>query len=720
MFKKFQLTFTPLVFEGDEYKTRIANTLNILLLSLIIGLLLIGFITHFERLLNYVLALSLTSGTWLALRRGHVRFASVAFVAGSSILLAVIVPLTGGVRATTYGGFMVIILMAGLILGQWASIIVALFASLVGGVLIGIESHGAWEIPTSTASDLTYWIVFTVYFLVSAIVLMLALRLIEDSHSKTKIELTERKRAEEELSVLYEIAMLTVSVSSLEELFDQISKKIDRHINTDLFSIWLFDKTGQTLNAVSRHYHGQIPDWAPPPIPLGTGVIGAVASTGQAMRISDVTKEPLYLNAYSEARSELCVPMRIGERAIGVINMESNAFNAFTEDDERLLSTIASHLAIAIERLRVEDALRESEEYYRSFVEKLPVGIYRVTPGAKGRHLIANAAYLRMFKINSLEELTQHDVASLYVNPSERKEFSDNLLTKGYVERAELHLRRFDDKPIWGAITASAAQGKDGEIFFDCVMEDITERKQAEAEREIFIKELEDRNAELERFNYTISHELKTPIVTMKGFIGSVGKDLLDGNYERAQKDLLRVSFAVDKMHQTLSGLLELAQIGRVINPPTEIDLNKLVKGVLGIFHEQITTGSTKITILPDLPTVYGDEMRIREVYENLINNAIKHMGDQFSPQIEIGYRKDNDVTILFIKDNGAGIDPRYHIRVFGLFDKLDAKSEGTGVGLTIVKRIVETHGGKIWVESEGLGKGSTFCFTLPSSFQTQ
>jgi signal transduction histidine kinase len=119
-------------------------------------------------------------------------------------------------------------------------------------------------------------------------------------------------------------------------------------------------------------------------------------------------------------------------------------------------------------------------------------------------------------------------------------------------------------------------------------------------------------------------------------------------------------------------------------------------------------------------PSVYGDRIRLREVLENLIDNAAKYMGDQPDPTIEIGARLQNEEPVIFVKDNGTGIEPKYHTKIFGLFEKLNPAIEGTRIGLALVKRIVETHNGKIWVESEGLGKGSTFCFTIPSSAQNQ
>jgi signal transduction histidine kinase len=124
--------------------------------------------------------------------------------------------------------------------------------------------------------------------------------------------------------------------------------------------------------------------------------------------------------------------------------------------------------------------------------------------------------------------------------------------------------------------------------------------------------------------------------------------------------------------------------------------------------------GHINVNVESDLPVVSGDRPRLVEVMQNLIDNAAKFMGDQPKPLIEIGVRKQGNEHVFFVKDNGIGIEPAYRERVFGLFDKLDPHSEGTGVGLALVQRIVEVHGGRIWVESEGRGKGSMFCFTLP------
>ncbi len=241
----------------------------------------------------------------------------------------------------------------------------------------------------------------------------------------------------------------------------------------------------------------------------------------------------------------------------------------------------------------------------------------------------------------------------------------------------------------------------------------VREREQHLAERERLIAELEAKNAELERFNYTVSHDLKSPLVTIKGFLGLLRRDAANGDVERLDHDVQRISAAADKMHTLLEELLELSRIGHQVHEPDEVRMRDLAFEAVELVGGSIDESDAEIEIAHDLPPAVGDRVRLIEVYQNLITNALKYMGSQNAPRIEIGCQQNGSGPCFYVRDNGLGIDPRYHEKIFGLFERLDARSEGSGVGLALVKRIVEMHGGRIWVESKGLGAGSTFYFTL-------
>jgi len=226
--------------------------------------------------------------------------------------------------------------------------------------------------------------------------------------------------------------------------------------------------------------------------------------------------------------------------------------------------------------------------------------------------------------------------------------------------------------------------------------------------------ELEKKNTELECFTYTVSHDLKSPLVTIQTFAGMVIQDVDAGNHARIPDSLRRITATAARMTDLLDDLLDLSRIGRQMNEPARIDMQRVVSDTLLLLAGCIKLNRVEVLVQPDLPPALGDRNRITEVVQNLIENAIRNMGDQAAPRIEIGVRQMAKESVFIVSDNGAGIEARFHKNIFKLFNKLHPGSEGTGVGLALVKRIIDVHGGRVWVESEGAGKGSTFCFTLP------
>ena len=245
---------------------------------------------------------------------------------------------------------------------------------------------------------------------------------------------------------------------------------------------------------------------------------------------------------------------------------------------------------------------------------------------------------------------------------------------------------------------------------------EIAERRKAEAEREASMRELEMKNAELERFTYTISHDLKSPLVTIRGFAGYLERNESVKGNAQARADLARITQASDRMHHLLGDLLELSRLGRKLNPSETVSVGALAREAIELLHSQAVGRRVDVVVCEPLPEVRGDRTRLREVFQNLIDNSIKFMGDQPAPRVVVSARSKDGEVLCSVADNGIGIEEAYRERIFDLFERLETGVEGTGVGLAIVHRIVELHRGRIWVESGGKGTGSTFWFTLPAA----
>ena len=244
------------------------------------------------------------------------------------------------------------------------------------------------------------------------------------------------------------------------------------------------------------------------------------------------------------------------------------------------------------------------------------------------------------------------------------------------------------------------------------LQEETARLRRAEAERSELLADLGRKNAELERFTYTVSHDLKSPLVTIQGFAGMIASDLGPAAPEQVRRDLARITAATNKMQSLLTDLLELSRVGRIVDPVENVAFGEVAREAVELVQGQLTEKSVEVRIEEGLPTVKVDRRRLLEVLQNLVENASKFVTPGRPPRIEIGLRPGPD-RAFFVRDNGQGIDPAYAERIFNIFEKLDPKAEGTGVGLSLVKRIVEAHGGRIWTESGGLGSGATFFFTL-------
>lgn len=238
----------------------------------------------------------------------------------------------------------------------------------------------------------------------------------------------------------------------------------------------------------------------------------------------------------------------------------------------------------------------------------------------------------------------------------------------------------------------------------------------AQNEGEVLIKQLSSKNAQLERFTYTVSHDLKTPLVTVRGFVGVLEKDLAEGNADGVKKDLEHIMSATSTMGHLLEDLLKLSQIGHVINDPQPVKLTEIFEAAAGDLQALIDEQAAELEIQPDMPTVMADRLRLQEVAQNLLHNALKFSVPGKPAIIRVSAKEQADGVSCCVEDQGIGIDPEYHDLIFGLFNRLDQSIEGTGIGLSLVKSIIEAHQGTIKVESNGDGTGAKFYFTVPAA----
>jgi len=369
-------------------------------------------------------------------------------------------------------------------------------------------------------------------------------------------------------------------------------------------------------------------------------------------------------------------------------------------------------------------ALRESEESFRTLAANLPGLVYRVHLREKGRMQFFNDMLLTMTGYTA-EELTAGELCSIepYIAAADRPGIIAKVkaaLQENRPFQIEYRFQRKDGSYRQFHERGRPVREHGKPLYIDGIILDITEHKRAEEELREREVELQAKNAELESFTYTISHDLKSPLVTVKTFLGHLEKDLAEANTEYIAQDIKYMRAAADKMGRLLEELLEMSRIGRVVNPAVHITLGDLVNEALSAVAGRIAEKGVEVQVTDADVQLYGDRLRLAAIWQNLLENAVKFMGDQPSPHIEIGAKRRDKDTVFYVRDNGMGIDPRHAVKVFNLFEKLDPKSDdGTGIGLSLVKRIVELYKGTIWLESDGVGRGSCFQFTLPRAIIT-
>ena len=360
------------------------------------------------------------------------------------------------------------------------------------------------------------------------------------------------------------------------------------------------------------------------------------------------------------------------------------------------------------QRKEAEEALRASEHRLRRAEEIAHFGYWRYDPATD--HITWSEETYRIHGLTPDMFQPTFPGYLQFVHPDDRDHFEQAM--KELKLDFQFRIVRPDGALRYLTATGEIQRDDKGGIthLFGTYL-DTTELRQAE-------RELQEKNTELERFTYTVSHDLKSPLVTVKTFLGYLEQDMASLDTERAGKDMFYIRNAAEKMALLLDELLEMSRVGRLVNPPVRVMFHELVEEALLAVAGSIAERGVEVQVTGDI-ALYGDRPRLVEIWQNLVENAVKFMGEQAAPRIEIGLERVSGEQVFYLRDNGIGIDPSYVEKVFGLFEKLDRKSSGTGLGLALVRRIVQLYQGRVWVESQGSGQGACFRFTLPAALRT-
>jgi PAS domain S-box-containing protein len=363
------------------------------------------------------------------------------------------------------------------------------------------------------------------------------------------------------------------------------------------------------------------------------------------------------------------------------------------------------------ERKKAEEAIRLSNIYNRSLIEASLDPL--VTIGHDGKITDVNTS-TEFVTGYSRDELIGTDFTNYFTEPEKAKQGYQEVFKEGFVSDYALEIRHRDGSTTPVLYNASIYQDEDGEVVgVFAAARDITERKKAEEILKLKLEELARSNAELEQFAYVSSHDLQEPLRMVTSYLQLLQRRYQGNIDDKADK---YIHFAVDgafRMQGLINDLLEFSRVTTRAREPEAMDsefvLNQVLSGLELYIKENKATVSHGY-----LPKVMADSTQMIQVFQNIIINGIKFHGEE-APKIHISAGRNAREWIFLVQDNGIGIDPQYSEKIFEVFKRLHKKEEypGTGIGLAICKKIVERHGGHIWVESE-LGKGSTFYFTLP------
>jgi PAS domain S-box-containing protein len=379
------------------------------------------------------------------------------------------------------------------------------------------------------------------------------------------------------------------------------------------------------------------------------------------------------------------------------------------------LKGVIEYVRDITEQVSAQNALRESEERYRTIMEQSLVG---ATIIQNGRFVFANQAATTIsgYSNNDIMVWSATDFLN-FIHPEDRELVLTHLQKTDKIKDSSARfIYRFLHKSgryIWIEIFIRSIHYQHGDAELGLFI-DVTDRKQGEIARQKLLKELSQRNKEMEEFVYSISHDLKTPLATILGYLEMLESMQEVTLGETQRKYINRIEVAARRMVHLIDDLLLLSRAGKVYTPSELVNIGSIVDEVFNQLALKAKQHKVQFKRSPNMPELFTDRMRLSQVFTNLVDNAIKYSRSDAKPLVEVLYQEDVKEHLFTVRDNGIGIEPDYWNRIFEVFYRLTPdQHEGTGIGLALVRKIVESFGGRVWVESV-LGEGSSFKFTIP------
>ncbi len=669
---------------------------------------------------------------WLVHIR-KIRAASWVMVTGVWLVLFISAALSGGTQAPAFAGNVIVILSAAVLIDYSCAVWFAVLSAAGGLLMILGESAGYLPYASQQLNTpFSNWLVEIIYFTVGIALVYMATENIRFALQRAQNELSRRQQMELNIKEQGDFAIQVmnelgqgVTVIGRDAKYQYVNSAFARMIDYDPlhligkspYDIVLPDDYPVVGQALNERRQGK----------TSTHEARLKKSTGEVVHAL-ITGVPRIQNGKYEGAitviTDLTRQKQI-ENEQGELLAKMNLRNLQLFTAAEVSRAASSMLDLDTLMPKVVELIRDHFNYYYVGLflvdGEQDLAVLRAATGDMGIKMLEAGHALELNEFSMIGWCIVHKEPRIALDVGkDAVRFKNPILP---LTRSEVALPLISRGNVIGAMTIQSSEPAafSGEDItnLQTMVEQVAnaiENARLLTERAILIKELESRNLELERFTYTVSHDLRSPLITMRGFVSFLMEDAASGDMERLQKDVNRIVNATEKMQQLLNELLELSRVGRVMNPTQDVPFGSIVEEALERVRGQLENRRVKVIVQENLPIVRGDPTRLIEVVQNLADNAAKFMGDQSQPLVEIGgsgIGSDGYAT-FFVRDNGVGIEPKFHERIFGLFDKLDTQSAGTGVGLALVKRIIEVHGGKIWVESAGKG-GSTFYFSLPA-----